>query len=86
MHVQIAVHVAWLVMELLTIVTKIVRGWASTAGTVVARGRAMMEEKDAEGWSAEDFIRTLPKAQTLDFKYRLCAMLLYDTSRSHCCH
>ena len=86
MHIQIAVRVAWLVMELLTIFTKILRGWASTAGPVVVRGRAMMEEKDAERWSAEDFIRTLSKAQTLDFKYRLFAMLLYDTSRSHCCH
>ena len=73
-------------MELLTIVTKILRGWASTAGTVVVRGRAIMEEEDAEGWSAEDFIRTLSRAETLDFKYRLFGMLLYDTSQSHCCH
>ena len=48
MQVSIAVRVAWLVMELLTIVTKIPRGWASTAGTVVVRGRAMMERGRVE--------------------------------------
>ena len=46
----------------------------------------MMEEKDAEGWNAEDFVRTLPKVQTLDSKSRLFEVLLSDSSRSHCCH
>ena len=46
---------AWLVTELRTIVTKILRGWVSAVGKLVVRGRAMMEEKDAEGWRVEDF-------------------------------
>ena len=68
------------------IVMKILRGCASTVGTVVGGGRAMMKEKDAEGWSAEDFIRTLQRAKTLNFKYCLLGILLYSTSQSHCYH
>ena len=52
----------------------------------MVRGWAMMEEKDAEGWSAGDFVGTLPKAKTLDSKYCSLGMLLFDTSQSHYCH
>ena len=68
MEVEIAVRVAWPVMELLTIVTKILREWVSTVEMVLVRGRAIMGEKEPEGWSAGGFKGTLQKARTLKFQ------------------